>query len=356
MRKSFLLLALLAVPGVPAWSCASIVSTGEDVVQTTDESAIILWDAANHEEHFIRRANFQTKAKNFGFLVPTPSQPKLSEVNDGAFRELQSETQPKVVTKTHWHFSAASLFMGGQIKNTFNTAAGSINILDEVSVLETKKLGNYDVAVLWSRNAAAVSRWLKKHGYPSGTTLSTWMKPYAAKNWVLTAFKVNREAGGDFARLTAFRMSFKTYKPFYPYKEPAQATHQSNGSRFLRVYFLSDSRVQGNLESSAQAWRGEELWNGDISASSAKVTAQDLRLDESLVNRLNRMTVFRDTSSPRHSFADVYFTPNEDQATNTPPPIIKWQNRTLWIPFEALIICAVGMAYLVTARLKPKKQ
>ena len=40
---------------------------------------VILWDAATQTEHFIRRASFKSEAEDFGFLVPTPTQPALNE-------------------------------------------------------------------------------------------------------------------------------------------------------------------------------------------------------------------------------------------------------------------------------------
>jgi hypothetical protein len=49
------------------------------------EDALIVWDPGKGMEHFIRRARFDTTAKDFGFLVPTPSKPELAEVPDSLF-------------------------------------------------------------------------------------------------------------------------------------------------------------------------------------------------------------------------------------------------------------------------------
>jgi hypothetical protein len=102
-----LLLALTAVlcwrpPSVRACAVASPHNTP---VAIADESAIIIWDEQSQTEHFIRRASFTTGAKDFGFLVPTPTLPSLAEAptlaeaSDDAFTLLAKVTAPKIVTQ-----------------------------------------------------------------------------------------------------------------------------------------------------------------------------------------------------------------------------------------------------------------
>ena len=81
-------LALLAgtvalAPAPVAKGCAAVGRRGE-VVRLASESAIIVWDAASKTQHFIRRARFETKARDFGFLVPTPTRQELAEASDRA--------------------------------------------------------------------------------------------------------------------------------------------------------------------------------------------------------------------------------------------------------------------------------
>src|SRR6188472_4198719 len=76
-------------------ACAPAMRAG-DTVRVAEESALIFWDAASKTQHFIRRAQFDTKAQDFGFLVPTPSRPALSEVDDAIFGHLLELTKPPV--------------------------------------------------------------------------------------------------------------------------------------------------------------------------------------------------------------------------------------------------------------------
>src|SRR4051794_32292921 len=52
----------------------------DDAIRIAEESAIIVWDPVKKIEHFIRRAAFDTKLPDFGFLVPTPTMPTLEKV------------------------------------------------------------------------------------------------------------------------------------------------------------------------------------------------------------------------------------------------------------------------------------
>jgi hypothetical protein len=63
-------------------------------VVNADQTVIIVWDAASKTEHFIRQASFKSDAEDFGFLVPTPSQPELEEAGNDAFPLLAKLTAP----------------------------------------------------------------------------------------------------------------------------------------------------------------------------------------------------------------------------------------------------------------------
>ena len=56
--------------------------------------AIIVWDPVKKVQHFIRRATFDTKSPDFGFLVPTPTMPKLAPVEDEIFGAMDQWILP----------------------------------------------------------------------------------------------------------------------------------------------------------------------------------------------------------------------------------------------------------------------
>src|SRR2546426_12448714 len=76
----------LSLMPTEAEGCGAVGRPG-DYIRIAEESAIIIWDPVKKIEHFIRRAAFDTKSPDFGFLVPTPTMPKmpLAGVYDAIF-------------------------------------------------------------------------------------------------------------------------------------------------------------------------------------------------------------------------------------------------------------------------------
>src|SRR5579859_562173 len=93
LSLSAVFLVLLAVSR-PTPACCPAPPSGKPVVNA-DQTVILLWDPETKTEHFIRRASFKGDADDFGFIVPTPSKPELSESGDAAFPMLQKLTEPE---------------------------------------------------------------------------------------------------------------------------------------------------------------------------------------------------------------------------------------------------------------------
>lgn len=93
------LVAVFALAEPIADACAPAPPAGEEVA-IADEEAIIVWDAATKTEHFIRRAQFGSTAKRFGFLVPTPAKPELGEIDSSIFADLAWQLRPEVIVDT----------------------------------------------------------------------------------------------------------------------------------------------------------------------------------------------------------------------------------------------------------------
>src|SRR5262249_24938181 len=151
-------------------------------------------------------------AKDFGFLVPTPSKPELAEASDEAFTELARITAPRVETKTRPASGGCTI---GCAASKAPSDAADVRVLDE------QRVAGYDAVVLDASNADALVTWLKEHGYEFSAALKDWADYYIKKGWKITAFKIARDATEKpGVGTSAVRMSFKTDKPFFPYREP----------------------------------------------------------------------------------------------------------------------------------------
>ena len=118
---------------------------------------IILWDAATKTEHLIRKASFKSDADEFGFLVPTPTQPKLAEAGSAAFPFLFKLTEPEIIYQS-W---PSGLSCGCSI----NKAAMVERPRGGVEVLTEKEVAGFHAVVLAADSSEALVNWLKENGF-----------------------------------------------------------------------------------------------------------------------------------------------------------------------------------------------
>ncbi|HBH52038.1 MAG TPA: hypothetical protein DDY91_09110 [Planctomycetaceae bacterium] len=352
------LLAVLATP--VAWSCYVAPRPG-DYVQIAQETAVILWDAEHQVEHFIRQGSFATSSRDFGFLVPTPTVPEFSEVDNRLFSELKTLTAPQVIRKPYPRSAPA----GGCGCHAFPGSEASRNAIDSptpsakaVTVHSEQTIAGQDVVVLSADDAGAISEWLQEHEYAIDESLTTWMTPYVEQGWKITAFRFSRAetATGDL-QSQAVCLSFATGQPFYPYREPPpsaaveeQARQGRLAERLLRVYFLGSERVEGRLGAEKLAWPGRTLWSRDLTDEEQSRGFAHLKLPGERRTGTWRLTEFEDRASPRPGSEDLLFFPSEDQSSFERPPVIEYVQRNETESRWLLIALAGG----VIAWLRPR--
>ncbi|MCU0705320.1 MAG: DUF2330 domain-containing protein [Fimbriiglobus sp.] len=312
----------------PAAGCA-VAPPPNGSVGISGESALIVYDAATKTEHFIRTANFQSTSNDFGFLVPTPTKPELAEASADVFAALADLTKPRVEVRMRMKELDFGCVLMPMAKYSVDAApmAGSA-----VRVVEQKKVGDFDAAVLQASDPAALTDWLTKNGYDTRPTLTDWFKRYIEQKWFLTAFKVAADspgAGGNKMALTssAVRISFSTDKPVYPYREPAEMQAMS-GPRSLRLFVLSDSRVSGTV--GGAAWAARTDWSNMVPAEKLAAAVSRGKLPESVGGRGWHLTEFTDPSSPRRGTDELYFEAAADQSAVERPPVIVWREYNPW--------------------------
>lgn len=342
-------------------ACAPLDGNG-DPVTVSREAAIIVWDAAKHRQHFIRRASFVAKSQDVGFLVPTPSTPDLAEADDMAFNTVAELIQPEIieVNKRTWRWSFfgregnLNLFSG--VEEPADASAGPAHAsTGPVEVIREQHVAGYDAVVLAAEDVNGLGRWLKVHGYQSSPPLLKWLKPYVQKRWKITAFKIAKadKNSGEISS-AAVRMSFDTPRPFFPYSEP-QNEKPAPGERWLQVLTFAPQRLagfQGGAENAAP-WKGQVEWAGSLSPTKQAGLAKSLGLPQTLFAAPQWLTVFNDYSSPRKGSSDVFFVPDEDQSSVLPPPIIKYKTQTIMIPIDVIaMLWLFGYAVWIVSQLR----
>ncbi len=206
---------LAATAGLAVACCA--VSSTEKVAILAQKN-IIIWNPETKTESFVRNAKFETGAKNFGFITPTPSVPKLDEVDPEAFKNLDA------VIKEY----------EDKLRSRAKSAGGST--ASAVEVIQAAKVAGYDAVTLKASDASALAEWMRKHDYHTTLSIQNWTDFYIKKGWYLTAFKVAAEKGR--AETGLVKMTFKTETPFNPYYVPADNISANATGKGLAVYFI----------------------------------------------------------------------------------------------------------------------
>lgn len=350
MNRLPLLVAFVLVAPTTCRACATV-EIEELSTRITDEAALIVWDAKSNTEHFVRRANFQTKAKNFGFLVPTPSQPQLAPANDGLFNDLEQELLPKTKTVVQRGINPTPFIValgniqgcaGGDAEEAnaaaSNTAA-SANATESVEVIEQKRVGNYNASVLRANDTPSLLLWLTDHHYSITPETRAWLEPYVKAGFFLTAFQIAVDTSNQTAQASAVRLTFKSDYPFYPYKE-LQSAQKSKADRSLRVFYVGSNRVEANIENHRKTaqWPSSMQYSGPLDAKvllGQGVSAPDGPL---------RLTTFEDGVSPRPGWGDLKFYPARDQSELVPLPHIIYKDKRWWVPLDVLALLGVCFA------------
>ena len=148
----------------PARACAIVFERAGADVRMVGEEALIVWDPATGTEQFVRSARFAGATEEFGFLVPTPTRPGLSEVGNEVFDRLfflSRRPPPRARAR------GGSSERGVEVDDPF------------VDVLERRTVAGLDTAVLATNDAGALNAWLGAHRYPSSPALERWLEPVA---------------------------------------------------------------------------------------------------------------------------------------------------------------------------------
>jgi hypothetical protein len=267
--------------------CGVVVPPGVKMILTR-EDVIIVWDKDLGVEHFIRKAIFSGDQKDLGFLVPTPSIPELSLVNDRAFMLVESKIP---------HLQPLLGCSGGG-----DTGPAT----PPVEVLSVQQIGHYTATILKATNGADLNKWLATNSYESRPALASWLDSYAKKSWVFTAFKFVGGRDDPEIKTEAIGLSFKTDRPHYPYSRPSDSW-QRGFHQPMNVFFISSTPVSALYDGTSKDWEAKVLWSGALSKGAVDGLSFDLKIDTMPKNA--KLTIFDNGESAGDYALDLYFVP-----------------------------------------------
>lgn len=181
-------------------------------VGQTEQKAVIFYDQG--VETLILSITFQGNAKDFGWVVPTPTRPEVDKSSDELFLALEELTRRPI------RYEEKGLM--------------PVPLEGGVEVLETKEVGIYEISVLRADDPKALSSWLDKNGYNFPKEASYILEDYIKNKWYFTAVKVRPELVWEgveeqlrSGHATPLKLVFKSEKIVYPLKITSVARYFS---------------------------------------------------------------------------------------------------------------------------------
>jgi hypothetical protein len=223
-------------------ACGRFVARDADGFPIIDnEESVIVWDAENGIEHFIRRVHFDKAPRDFAFVIPVPNIPDFAEAPGELIRWIQAEMP-----------------VGGNdgLGSGGGAPRGSKG---GVQIVKTQDVAGLNATVVQSDSSTALQSWLEKNGYAVPKDAQSWIKTYVDRKWSFVALKLKptakRNKTPSNARAVAspmLRISFKTPKPFFPYRE--FESRKAEPGREFSLYLIAPSVLSGHYEN-GEPWK-----------------------------------------------------------------------------------------------------
>ena len=177
-----------------------------DIFQPT-QKAYIKWDGS--EEKLLLQTKYEGPAEEMVWIVPVPSEPKVTKGDPNAFERLSKETQYPDLSYTYF----GGLTLGG---------AAGISAPPRF-VKWRRQIGDYDVALLSPVGGEHVIEWLNSNEFGVPEEAVPILKDYIKNQWWMVAARIHPDALTVITReklaegtLHPLEMIFKTPKCIYP--------------------------------------------------------------------------------------------------------------------------------------------
>ena len=238
MRSIYLAaLALgLLLPATTQAACCYFSAKNADILQPA-QKVFITWDPKEKMETFTVQPKFEGNALDFGMVIPTPSQPKLSEMPRDFFKHLavytimrkrefvQSKLLPLLEPQQLRNENGLLLLLDEEVfdRKVFVELETAQKRQPAIKILEVGTVGSLDYKIIEAGRADDLYKWLKDNKYNFSGDEAT-LNHYVQQKWLFTVMKIDtmqmkRNKDGTFdGEVTPTRFQFTTEKLVYPLK------------------------------------------------------------------------------------------------------------------------------------------
>lgn len=191
MRTAVISLALLALASSPMLADGGFFPPEHGVAHTSDQRAVIVDHGGS--ETIVLQTAYEGDRSDFAWVIPVPdlisAAQSVGTVDAGIFDTLHQITAPRRLT---WTSSSAACGCSG--------SDGGASVEDGVTVWETLRVDDYDVAVLSAGESADLTAWLNANGYGFPDGQGDTLQYYIDRGSYFVALKIapsEIQRGGD---------------------------------------------------------------------------------------------------------------------------------------------------------------
>ncbi len=288
-------LALASPFGPRAARACGVFSKGPRLPSLSRELALIVFDPDQHLQHFYRELVFREAKQPFGFVIPTPSEPSIHAAKN-PFDALEKA------------FPYESPAQGPLGLSGIGGGPG-------VTIKSQQEVGSFSATVLSAESASGLTDWLRANKLETSSAATQWLERYVRLKFHFVAMRYNPAADANGSlRAEAYRLSFRTPIPYYPYAEPLAGESPLLKPRSLTTWLVAPRRYTpvclrsstGGKLTWIRAWR-----EGRTYADTMGKVRQTLPQEEHalLPERPLVVQVFQDSKDLRDGYGDILFAP-----------------------------------------------
>ena len=191
-------LCFLLLTPLSALACGGFYTGDTPIYQNTER---LIFAVAPGSTTLYEQISYSGDPKNFAWVLPVPSVPKLETTSIDLFRNLDQATAPRFYGPTPPPCGLAPL--GGRGVGSGAPAGGS-----SVQVYGSGQVGPFAYDVIGSSDPNAAKQWLVSHHYQVNDTLQTTIAPYTQAHMLFLAMRLQPQAGVQ--DITPIKVTFAT--------------------------------------------------------------------------------------------------------------------------------------------------
>lgn len=229
MKKLLASLILLLSLPVTVLADGMVVFPKDLYIQEAAQKAAIFYTSG--KEDLYLSTSFKGDAKEFGWIVPTPTKPEIKKAPKNIFTKLAEYTVPKdnfyeKVIDFFFHRSDYSYSGLPEMDASVGAPLSAVEkSAPKVTVYEEKQVGAFDSAVLKAETAKDLTQWAEENNFILPKEGKEVIDEYTQKGWFFTVMKVSNDyqtskTTSDLktGAITPIHLTFETAEMVYPLK------------------------------------------------------------------------------------------------------------------------------------------